>query len=153
MIGADGSSLTAIKLAEAQVIPALLFNSESWIGITEGQINDLQSFQDKFVRKLMHLPISKPKAILHWDSAMEMMRWRIARQKLLFLRKIMYKENSNLCKRAILNEAIMDAEGLGHECGGLATTVGLHDLRDSFETTSMEDIRRAGVTKKEGHKT
>ena len=24
-----------------------------------------------------------------------------------------------------------------------ATTVGLHDLRDSFETTSMEDIRRA----------
>ena len=95
MIGADGSSLTAIKLFEAQVIPALLFNSESWIGITEGQINDLQGFQDKFVRKLMHLPISTPKAILHWDCGMEMMKWRIARQKLLFLRKLMFKENSN----------------------------------------------------------
>ena len=125
------------------MIPALLFNSESWIGITDVQINDLQGFQHKFVRKLMHLPISTPKAILHWDCGMEMMKWRIARQKLLFLRKIRNKENSNLCKRAILNEAIMDAEGLGHECKGLANTLGLHDLRDSFETTSMEDIKRA----------
>ena len=30
MIGADGSSLAAIKLFEAQVVSALLFNSESW---------------------------------------------------------------------------------------------------------------------------
>ena len=29
MMGADGTSLAAIKLFEAQVIPALLFNSES----------------------------------------------------------------------------------------------------------------------------
>ena len=71
------------------------------IGINEAQIHNLQGFQDKFVRKLMHLPISTPKAILHWDCGMEMMKWRIARQKLLFLRKIMYKENSNLYKRAL----------------------------------------------------
>ena len=77
---------------------------------------------------------------------MEMMRWRIARQKLLFLRKIMLKDNSNICKRAIINEAILEAEGLGHECRGLATTVGLQDLRDSFKTTSKGDIRRAVST-------
>ena len=82
MIGADGSSRALIKLFEAQVIPALLFNCESWIGITEIQINDLQGFQDKFIRKLMHLPTSTPKAILHWDSGMEMMKWRLARRKL-----------------------------------------------------------------------
>ena len=56
MMGAERSSRAAIKLFEAQVIPALLFNCESWIGITETQINDLQGFQDKFVRKRMHLP-------------------------------------------------------------------------------------------------
>ena len=38
MMGADGTSLAAIKLSEEQVVPALLFNSESWIGITEAQI-------------------------------------------------------------------------------------------------------------------
>ena len=57
LMGTDGNSLTAIKLFEAQVIPALLFNSESWIGITEDQISELQSFQDKFVRMLMRTHI------------------------------------------------------------------------------------------------
>ena len=143
MMGADGSSLAAIKLFEAQVVPALLFNSESWIGITEAQINDLQGFQDKFVRKLMHLPISTPKAILHWDCGMEMMKWRIAKRKLLFLRKMMFKENSNLCKRAIVNKTLLGAEGLGHECKLLTNTLGLPDLRDNFATTSKGDIRKA----------
>ena len=84
MMGADDTSLAAIKLFKAQVVPALLFNSESWIGITEAQINDLQGFQEIFLGKLMHSPILTPKAILHWDSGMEMMKWRIAKQKLFF---------------------------------------------------------------------
>ena len=44
MMGADGSSMAAIRLFEATVVPALLFNCESWIGITELQINELQGF-------------------------------------------------------------------------------------------------------------
>ena len=71
IMGADGTSMAAIKLYEATVVPALLFNSESWIGITEAQTNELQGFQDKFLRKLLHLPNSTPKAILHWDCEME----------------------------------------------------------------------------------
>ena len=151
MMGADGSSRAAIKLFEAQVIPAILFNCESWIGITETQINDLQGFQDKFVRKLMHLPTSTPKAILHWDSGMEMMKWRIARRKLLFLKKVMAKEDSNPCKRSLMNETILDTEGLGHECKVIAKTIGLPDLRDKFATTSRGDISRA--IKKHSEKT
>jgi len=56
--------MAAFKLFEAQVIPALLFNSESWIGLTNTHISDLQNFQDKFVRKLLRLPPSTPKATL-----------------------------------------------------------------------------------------
>ena len=91
----------------------------------------------------MHLPTSTPKAILHWDSGMEMMKWRIARRKLLFLKKIMTKEDSNICKRSILNETILDTEGLGHECKALAKTLGLPDLRDEYATTCRGDINRA----------
>ena len=68
IMGADGTSMAAIKLYEATVVPALLFNSESWIGITEAPINELQGIQDKFLRKLMHLAISTPKAILPWEG-------------------------------------------------------------------------------------
>ena len=73
MMGVDGSSTAAVKLFDAQIISRLLFNSESWIEITEIQINELQGFHNKFLRKLMHLPISTPKAILHGDGGMEVM--------------------------------------------------------------------------------
>ena len=65
LMNGNGNSMAAFKLFEAQVIPALLFNSESWIGITITHISDLMVFQDKFVRKLLRLPPSTPKAIYY----------------------------------------------------------------------------------------
>ena len=94
LMGTDGNSLTAIKLFEAQVIPALLFNNESWIGITEDQISELQSFQDKFVRMLMRLPNTHIHT--HWDCGMELIKWRIATKKMMFLRTLMLKDKSNI---------------------------------------------------------
>ena len=88
LMSADGSSTTAIKLFEAQVMSGLMFNCESWIGITETQIAELQSFQDNFLKKLLHLPASTPKAILHWDGGMEIVKWRKAKIKLMFVRKM-----------------------------------------------------------------
>ena len=74
MMGANGNSLTAIKLFEARIIPALLFNSESLIDLTDTHISDLQNFRDKFTRKLLRLPPTTTKAIIHWDSGMEMIK-------------------------------------------------------------------------------
>ena len=141
MMGANGSSTAAIRLFEAQIISGLLLNCKSWLGITDRQIAELQGFQDKFLRKLIHLPISTHKAILHWDGGMEMMKWRIEKQKLLFLGKLMFKEDSNICKRAIMNETLLGAEGLGHECKVLSATIGLPDLR--YNQVSKEDIKKA----------
>ena len=151
-MGTDGNSLTAIKLFEAQVIPALLFNSESWIGITEDQISELQSFQDKFVRMLMRLPISTPKAIIHWDGGMELIKWRIATKKMMFLRKLMLKDKSNICRRAVMDETLLGVKGLGYECAEISSIVGLPDLR--FNKVSKGEIKRAidkhsRVTRKE----
>ena len=53
LMGADGSSSTAVKLFEAQVISGLLFKCKSWIRITDTQITELQNFQDKFLRILL----------------------------------------------------------------------------------------------------
>ena len=91
----------SFKPYEAQVIPALLFKSESWIGLTDTHISDLQNFQDNFVRKLLRLPPSTPKAIVHWDSGMKLMKWRIAEKKLLFFRKIMLKLTVNTICRSL----------------------------------------------------
>ena len=69
LMGGTGNSITAIRLFEAQVVPALLHNCESWIGLKDTHISDLQDFQDKFIRKLLWLPPSTPKALLKWDTS------------------------------------------------------------------------------------
>ena len=110
IMGGIGNSLAATKLFEAQVIPALLHNCESWIRLNETHISDLQDFQDKFMRKLLRLPPSTPKAILHWDSGLKRMKWRIAEKKLLFLRKTMEREDSKITRKALLNANIHGTE-------------------------------------------
>ena len=52
-MGGTGNSLAALKLFEAQIIPALLHNCESWIWITQTHVSDLLEFHDKFIRKLL----------------------------------------------------------------------------------------------------
>ena len=69
-----GDSTIEIRLFESQVVPAVLFNSESWIGLNNTHLTDLQNFQDKFLRKLMRLPLTTPNAILHWNGTMESMK-------------------------------------------------------------------------------
>ena len=141
LMGSTGNALPAIKLFEAQVIPALLHNSESWIDITETHIADLESFQEKFIRKLMRLAPSTPKAILHWDSGLKLMRWRIAEKKLRFLMKLMDKEGLNIAKCAVLNEVILGLKGLAYECRKISEKIGLPDV--FYTKVSKYEIRRA----------
>ena len=141
LMGCTGNSLSATKLFEAQVIPALLHNCESWLDITETHIADLESFQEKFIRKLMHLAPSTPKAILHWDSGLKLMRWRIAEKKLRFLGKLMAKEEYNIAKMAVLNEVLLDLKGLAYDCRKISEKIGLPDVM--FTKVSKHQIRYA----------
>ena len=143
MMNGNGNSMATFKLYEAQVIPALLFNSESWIGITDTHISDLQNFQDKFVKKLLRLPPSTPKAILHWDSGMTLMKWRIAEKKLLFFRKIMLKEERNITRKVLLKEMFMGLKGLRHECRELTEIMGIPDIMTNL--VSIGEIKQAVV--------
>ena len=62
------------KLFEARIIPSLLNNSESWIGIENNHIKELQDFQDGFIRRVLHLPPQTTKAIINWDIGMMPMK-------------------------------------------------------------------------------
>ena len=128
VMGGTGNSLAAIKLFEAQIIPALLHNCESWIGLNQIHISDLQDFQDKFIRKLLWLPQTTPKAIIHWDVDMKLMKWRIAERKLKFVGKIMLREKDNIARRVLISEVLMDINGLASECRILAEEVGIQDV-------------------------
>ena len=82
------NSKTAITLFEAQVIPSLLFNSESWIRISDAHLNTLQAFQDGFISRLLHY-------IIRMDSGMLLMKWIIAAKNLQFTNKIRTKDDDS----------------------------------------------------------
>ena len=56
------------------------------------------------------------------------MKWRIAERKLLFFKKIMMRNESNITRRALMNDAFMGLKGLSYECRHLTEMVGLPDI-------------------------
>ena len=139
-MGGTGNSVAAIRLFEAQIIPSLLNNCESWIGLNQTHLSDLQDFQDKFIRKLLWLPISTPKAILHWDTDMKLMKWRIAERKLKFASKIMIRENSNITKRVMMCDVLKGNIGLANEYKILAEEIGLASVVTPTSKQSMDKL-------------
>ena len=57
------------------------------------------------------------------------MKWRIAEKKLLFFRKIMLKEDSNITRRALMN---MGLKGLSYECRELTEMMGIPDIMNNL---------------------
>ena len=95
-----GNRKAAITLFKAQVIPSLIFNCESWIGINNTHLNTIQAFQDAFISRLLHLPrAGTAKSLIRMDSGMIMMKWRIAERNLHFTNKLRTKDNNNIAKK------------------------------------------------------
>ena len=104
------------NLFEAQVIPALLNNCESWIGIKDKHIKDLQRVQDEFIWRVLRISDKTTKAIINWDIGLAPMKWRIAERKLQQVRKTMAKHISNTNKQVLYAEVECKIKGLVYEC-------------------------------------
>ena len=65
-----GGANTAFKLYEAQIMPPLLYNCESWISIDDSHIKLLQDFQERFIRRILRLANSVPKLIHEYGTWM-----------------------------------------------------------------------------------
>ena len=82
------------------------------IGINYKHLKSLQDFQGKFIRNLLRLAKSTPKVLVNWDTGLRPKKWRIVYEKLVFLQKILGREPSNICKKAILKEVSNGIHGL-----------------------------------------
>ena len=125
LMGGLNKGSIAFKLYEAQIIPALLHNSESWIGITKKHLQMLQKFQDRFIRKVLRIPLSTPKAIMQYDTGLWPMDWRIKYRKLNFVSKIMLKPSSNITQNVLREEYDNHINGLASECFGICSDLKL----------------------------
>ena len=131
-----GNAVPAFKLFESIVIPSLLHNCESWIGLNNKHISTLQDFQDEFIKRVLRIPDSTPKALIQWDVGLLPMKWRIGKSKLNFVLKILKKDRDNLCRRTIISEAINNIKGLSFECSNLCKELGLGNILTTSLTKS-----------------
>ena len=135
------NSRIAFKLFEAIVIPALLNNCASWIGINKTHLDDLQKFQDNFVRRVLQVPKSITKALLEYDVQLWPMEWRIKERKLNFVRQILLTDNSNIAKNILLQEMEIEINGLGHECNTICNEINIPEIMNN--SLSKRQIKNA----------
>ena len=140
-----GTSTTAFRLYEAIIIPTLLHNAASWIGITDNNLKELQDFQNRFIRKVMRLPPSTPKAILEWDTELMNMKCRIWRMKIIKILRLMKKDNDYITKQAIEQEKVLGFNGLYHESKTACEELGMPDLLES--NVSKQQIKQLCMEK------
>ena len=108
----------AISEFETKVIPQLLNNAESWLGIKNSDLKILQDLQDDYVRRVFQVSArGTPLGMLMLDSQILSMKWRIILAKIRSIAKTMGKPSDNLCRRALIEgRSTCNGEDLLSEC-------------------------------------
>ena len=75
-----GGSVATFDLWEAVVLPALLYNSETWVDITQKTVDNLEKLQHYFVRLLLQVPESTPKPTLLPETRLMSSKMKLARE-------------------------------------------------------------------------
>ena len=123
-----GGVLGAIKLYEACVVSSLLNNCSTWLGIKEEQYKLLDSYQYEFLRALLQLPVSAPKACLRAATGVMGMKWRIWEEKLLLVLAILEQEEGVLANEVFLDQVSLGLPGLAHEAEEICKVLGMPNI-------------------------
>ena len=88
----------AVEIYEMRVASKILTNCDSWIGLTEKQIDRMQKVQDNFFKKVFQVsPNGTPTCMIRPDSQTLHIRWQIIMKKIKQIRKTMDKNETNIC--------------------------------------------------------
>ena len=143
-----GGVLGAIQLYEACIVSSLINNCSTWLGIKEEQYKLLDSWQYEFLRALLQLPVSAPKACLRAALGVQGMKWRVWEQKLLLAKAIMEQEEEVLARQVLVDQVALGLPGLAKEVQDICQIVGLPNIchigvtkEEIKENTSMNHMK------------
>ena len=73
----------AVEQYEMKVASKILTNCDSWIGLTEKQIDRMQKVQDNFFKKVFQVsPNGTPTCMIRLDSQTLHIKWQMIMKKL-----------------------------------------------------------------------
>ena len=131
-----GGFMTGLVLWETCVIPSLIYNCSTWVGIGKEEIKLLNGIQDYFLRMLWGTGPGAPKVALRADTATRGMESRIWREKIMLVYHISHLEEKDLARE------MMD-EQVSNKWPGL-----VDEVKELCETLMIEDPRMTEMGKK-----
>ena len=137
-----GSTLGALDMYESCIVSSLLNNAAVWVGLTEKQEKRLDGYQLEFLRALLHLPVSTPKACLLAATSRMKMRWRVWELKLLLVLAIRQQQEDVLAWQVMEEQVALGLPGLAQEATDICARIGLQDIcRGRPDRISKEKIQ------------
>ena len=129
----------ALDLWNLVVIPSLMNNCSTWIGMTSRQEKKLESLQEQFIRMMMEVPVSTPKLALRAETGLLSMKHRVWVEKLNLVLAI--QKSAGLAKNVYLEQLNHNWPGLAVETRQMCEALGMNDV--NFHNVKMQDIMKA----------
>ena len=111
-----GGMSVGIDLWESTVLPMLLFNSETWMSMSQSTLNELEDIQKRFLRCLLAVGPGCPIPSLYWETGVTVIKYRILQKKLLFIHHLYTLPSSSLAKEVLNLQESLNLPGLIKEC-------------------------------------
>ena len=146
-----GGSVSAFDLWEAAVLPALLYNSETWVEINKSTEDTLEKLQHYFVRLLLQVPESTPKPALLSETGLLSMKYRIWTRKLIFVNTLKNMPKGTLAKDVFDEQVKRGWPGLAREASDICKELAIPNIvREEVSKSKWEKIvKQAAIDKHE----
>ena len=135
-----GGFMGALDLFELAILPTLLYNAETWVGMHEDTLLGLENLQLFFIRLVLRVPVSTPKVALRSETGMLSMKMRIWKKKILFIHHVKTLEDKDLAKQVWKEQLQQGWPGLAREVQGICEELGLNDVNKT--NYSKAELRR-----------
>ena len=123
-----GGITTALEIWEMAVCPYLLNNCDTWCGVTDSAIEELDKLQNLFYRVILQVPVGCPIPMMYWDCCGFLMANRILKSKLNLLHHIATLSPSSLAHQVYSAQDRLCLPGLVQECQEFLTSFEISDV-------------------------
>ena len=117
------------------VIPALLNNCETWTDISDDSITELENLQNLFIRVILQVPVSCPKAATCYETGFTLIKFKIMEKKLNFAKYLQLLHPESLANQVYTEQQKLQFPGLFKECINFSLEL---NLKEEFENDEIK---------------
>ena len=124
---AMGGMAGAMDIWERSLVPSLLANCGSWVGISKKAIELAEQTQNLYCRLIYSCPASTPKPSLRGEAGFLNIEHRIMQEKVCLVTRIMFchTEEENYAREVLKEQLIQGWPGLAQEVVSICKNIGL----------------------------